>query len=62
MASRWSGTGTERAYIVKDGDAVGFNDGYHPNVGDPTTKLRFHWMLSADPKHPMGTRTEDSLQ
>jgi 5-deoxy-glucuronate isomerase len=36
----------ERTYVVKEGDAVGFDEGYHPNVGDPTTGLKFFWVLS----------------
>jgi 5-deoxy-glucuronate isomerase len=50
----WDGD-RERAYIVKEGDAVGFNEGYHPNVGDPTTNLRYYWVLSSDPNSPMRT-------
>jgi 5-deoxy-glucuronate isomerase len=50
----WDGD-RERTYVVKDGDAVGFNDGYHPNVGDPSTNLRYFWVLSSDPKSPMRT-------
>jgi 5-deoxy-glucuronate isomerase len=43
----WSEKG-ENVYLVRDGDAVGFNAGYHPNVGDPTTGLRFLWVMSSD--------------
>jgi 5-deoxy-D-glucuronate isomerase len=50
----WDGDG-EKAYIVKDGDSVGFNEGYHPNVADPKVELKFFWVLSSDPKHPMRT-------
>ncbi|MDA4112766.1 MAG: 5-deoxy-glucuronate isomerase [Thaumarchaeota archaeon] len=50
----WDG-GSERTYIVRDGDAVGFNEGYHPNVGDPSTNLKFYWVLSSDPASPMRT-------
>jgi 5-deoxy-glucuronate isomerase len=38
----------EDVYMVRAGDAVGFNEGYHPNVGDPTTRLNFLWVMSSD--------------
>ncbi|MDA4129767.1 MAG: 5-deoxy-glucuronate isomerase [Thaumarchaeota archaeon] len=38
----------EDAYMVRAGDAVGFNEGYHPNVGDPTTRMNFLWIMSSD--------------
>lgn len=43
----WNEKG-EDVYLVREGDAVGFNSGYHPNVGDPTTRLRFLWVMSSD--------------
>ena len=50
----WDGD-RDSAYVVRDGDAVGFNEGYHPNVGDPSTNLRYYWVLSFDPESPMRT-------
>jgi len=38
----------EDVYLVRAGDAVGFREGYHPNVGDPTTRLNFLWVMSSD--------------
>lgn len=38
----------ENVYLVRAGDAVGFREGYHPNVGDPTTRLNFLWVMSSD--------------
>ena len=38
----------EDVYMVRAGDAVGFNEGYHPNVGDPITRLNFLWVMSSD--------------
>ena len=38
----------EDVYTVRAGDAVGFNEGYHPNVGDPRTRLNFLWVMSSD--------------
>jgi 5-deoxy-glucuronate isomerase len=40
----------ERAYVVRDGDAVAFERGYHPNVATPTVGINFLWIISADPK------------
>jgi 5-deoxy-glucuronate isomerase len=40
----------ERAYLVRDGDAVAFERGYHPNVASPTVGINFLWIISADPK------------
>jgi 5-deoxy-glucuronate isomerase len=59
----WSEKG-ENVYLVRDGDAVGFNEGYHPNVGDPTTGLKFLWVMSSDLKtqskiHPDFTHVKE---
>ena len=43
----WTDDGDD-VYTVRAGDAVGFNEGYHPNVGDPTTRLNFLWVMSSD--------------
>jgi 5-deoxy-glucuronate isomerase len=43
----WTNKGDD-VYTVRAGDAVGFNEGYHPNVGDPTTRLNFLWVMSSD--------------
>jgi 5-deoxy-glucuronate isomerase len=39
---------SEDVYMVRAGDAVGFNEGYHPNVGGPNTRLNFLWVMSSD--------------
>ncbi len=39
---------SDNVYTVRAGDAVGFNEGYHPNVGDPRTRLNFLWVMSSD--------------
>jgi 5-deoxy-glucuronate isomerase len=38
------------AYLVRDGDAVLFEQGYHPNVATPGVGMKFVWIISADPK------------
>ena len=40
----------ERAFVVRDGDAVAFERGYHPNVATPTVGINFLWIISTDPK------------
>ena len=40
----------DRAYIVREGDAVLFERGYHPNVATPGVGMKFVWIISADPK------------
>jgi 5-deoxy-glucuronate isomerase len=40
----------DNAYVVRDGDAVAFERGYHPNVATPGTGMNFLWIISADPK------------
>lgn len=40
----------DKAYIVRDGDAVLFEEGYHPNVATPGVGMNFVWIISADPK------------
>ena len=40
----------EAAYVVRDGDAVLFERGYHPNVATPGVGMKFVWIISADPK------------
>jgi 5-deoxy-glucuronate isomerase len=40
----------EKAFVVRDGDAVAFEKGYHPNVATPTIGMNFVWIISADPK------------
>jgi 5-deoxy-glucuronate isomerase len=40
----------ERAFVVRDGDAIVFERGYHPNVAAPTVGMNFIWIISADPK------------
>jgi len=43
--------GTEdKAYVVREGDAVLFEKGYHPNVSTPGVGMKFVWIISADPK------------
>ncbi len=44
------GTGEEEAFVVRDGDAVAFERGYHPNVATPGVGMSFLWIISADPK------------
>ena len=39
----------ENAYLVREGDAVLFERGYHPNVATPGVGMRFVWIISADP-------------
>ena len=39
----------DRAYVVRDGDAVLFEKGYHPNVATPGVGMNFVWIISADP-------------
>lgn len=40
----------EMAYVVREGDAVLFESGYHPNVATPGVGMNFLWIISADPK------------
>ena len=40
----------DRAYLVREGDAVLFEEGYHPNVATPGVGMNFVWIISADPK------------
>ncbi len=40
----------DRAYVVREGDAVLFERGYHPNVATPGVGMKFAWIISADPK------------
>ncbi|MDA4128702.1 MAG: 5-deoxy-glucuronate isomerase [Thaumarchaeota archaeon] len=40
----------EKAFVVRDGDAVAFEGGYHPNVATPTVGMNFIWIISADPR------------
>lgn len=40
----------EKAYLVREGDAVTFEEGYHPNVATPGVGMKFVWIISADPK------------
>lgn len=39
----------DRAFVVRDGDAVLFEKGYHPNVATPGVGMKFVWIISADP-------------
>jgi 5-deoxy-glucuronate isomerase len=39
----------ENAFVVREGDAVLFERGYHPNVATPGVGMRFVWIISADP-------------
>jgi 5-deoxy-glucuronate isomerase len=39
----------ETAYLVREGDAVLFERGYHPNVATPGVGMRFAWIISAEP-------------
>jgi len=40
----------DRAYVVREGDAVLFERGYHPNVATPGVGMKFVWIISADPQ------------
>lgn len=40
----------ERAYLVREGDAVLFERGYHPNVATPGVGMKFVWIISANPE------------
>jgi len=40
----------DKAYLVREGDAVLFERGYHPNVATPGVGMKFVWIISADPK------------
>ncbi|HUI24134.1 MAG TPA: 5-deoxy-glucuronate isomerase [Nitrososphaerales archaeon] len=40
----------DRAYLVREGDAVLFERGYHPNVATPGVGMKFAWIISADPR------------
>ena len=40
----------DKAFVVRDGDAVMFEEGYHPNVATPGVGMNFIWIISADPK------------
>lgn len=40
----------DRAYLVREGDAVLFERGYHPNVATPGVGMKFVWIISADPR------------
>lgn len=40
----------DKAFLVRDGDAVLFEKGYHPNVATPGVGMKFVWIISADPK------------
>lgn len=39
----------DEAYLVREGDAVLFEKGYHPNVATPGVGMKFVWIISADP-------------
>lgn len=39
----------DASYVVRDGDAVLFERGYHPNVAAPGTGMNFLWVISAPP-------------
>lgn len=39
----------DRAFVVREGDAVLFEKGYHPNVATPGVGMKFVWIISADP-------------
>jgi 5-deoxy-glucuronate isomerase len=39
----------EKAFVVREGDAVLFERGYHPNVATPSVGMNFVWIISADP-------------
>ncbi|MDA4113710.1 MAG: 5-deoxy-glucuronate isomerase [Thaumarchaeota archaeon] len=40
----------EKAFVVREGDAVAFERGYHANVATPGVGMSFLWIISADPK------------
>ena len=40
----------EKAFVVREGDAVAFERGYHANVATPGVGMNFLWIISADPK------------
>jgi 5-deoxy-glucuronate isomerase len=40
----------DKAFVVREGDAVLFEKGYHPNVATPGVGMKFVWIISADPK------------
>lgn len=40
----------DRVFLVREGDAVLFEEGYHPNVATPGVGMKFVWIISADPK------------
>jgi 5-deoxy-glucuronate isomerase len=41
--------GKDDSFVVRDGDAVLFEKGYHPNVAAPGTGMNFLWVISAPP-------------
>lgn len=41
--------GQDASYVVREGDAVLFEKGYHPNVATPGTGMNFLWVISAPP-------------
>ena len=41
--------GKDDSFVVRDGDAVYFEKGYHPNVAAPGTGMNFLWVISAPP-------------
>jgi 5-deoxy-glucuronate isomerase len=42
--------GKDESFVVRDGDAVLFERGYHPNVAAPGTGMNFLWVISAPPE------------
>jgi 5-deoxy-glucuronate isomerase len=42
--------GQDTTYVVRDGDAVLIENGYHPNVAAPGTGMNFLWVISAPPE------------
>ena len=40
----------DSAYVVRDGDAVYFEKGYHPCVATPGAGMNFLWIISAKPE------------
>jgi len=40
----------DRAHLVREGDAVLFERGYHPIVATPGVGMKFIWIMSADPR------------
>ena len=40
----------DSAYVVRDGDAVYFEKGYHPCVATPGAGMNFLWVISAKPE------------